>query len=213
LGLVAVTLAGLAGIGLHLFLPPAAGNSPQASPPAAESSPPASVAGAARPAKWAVAMDLPGCPNLHRLAPGVYRGAQPTAEGMKELKKLGVRTIVNLRSFHSDRDEMKAAGVEFDYEHITMKAWHAEDKEIVRFLRIATDEKRRPVFFHCQHGADRTGTMCASYRIAVQGWDKKEAMREMQEGGYGFHGVWQNLLRYIQELDFEEIKRRVKTSE
>ncbi len=36
------------------------------------------------------------------------------------------------------------------------------------FLRIVTDPKRVPVLVHCQAGADRTGTMCAVYRIAVR---------------------------------------------
>jgi len=35
------------------------------------------------------------------------------------------------------------------YEHITMKAWHAEEKEIVRFLKIVTNKNNQPVFVHC----------------------------------------------------------------
>lgn len=42
-----------------------------------------------------------------------------------------------------------------------MKAWHPGHKEIVRFLRIVTSPRRIPVLVHCQHGADRTGTMTA----------------------------------------------------
>ena len=43
---------------------------------------------------------------------------------------------------------------------------------------------------HCQQGADRTGTMMAFYRIAVQGWPKDDAIAEMKNGGYGFHSIW-----------------------
>jgi len=155
---------------------------------------------------WAAPLTRGGLPNLHKVSATLYRGAQPTAEGMRELKKMGVKTVVNLRSFHSDRDEIGQTPLA--YEHITMKAWHAEDKEIVRFLRIVTDESRTPVFVHCQHGADRTGTMCAIYRIAVEGWTKGEAIREMTEGGYGFHEGWQNLIEYIRKLDIQDTKRR-----
>ena len=63
------------------------------------------------------------------------------------------------------------------------------------------------MFVHCQHGSDRTGTMCALYRIAVCGWTKEDALKEMQEGGFGFHGVWQNLLDFINKLDIEKIKQ------
>jgi len=159
-----------------------------------------------RPKTWAAPIEKAGLPNLHKVDEGIYRGAQPTAEGMEALKEMGVRTVINLRSFSSDRDEIGKTGLQ--YEHIYMKAWHAEDKEVVRFLQIVGDEARRPVFFHCKHGSDRTGMMCAIYRIAVQGWTKDEAIREMAEGGYGFHAVWKNLKTYIEKLDIEEMKRR-----
>lgn len=158
-----------------------------------------------RPATWAAPMERDGVPNLHKVSASLYRSAQPTGLGMQEIQKLGVKTVINLRSFHSDRDELQ--GTDLAYEHLYMKAWHPEREEAVRFLRIATDPARQPVLVHCQHGADRTGTMCAIYRIVVQGWTKEEAVREMTEGGYGFHEIWQNLPAWIDELDMESLQR------
>ncbi len=158
-----------------------------------------------RPVSWAQPVKLDGVPNLHKVSDNLYRSAQPTAQGMKNLNQMGIETIVNLRSFHSDRDEIGETGMA--YEHIYMKAWHPERKEIVRFLQIVTNPKRTPVLVHCLHGADRTGTMCAVYRIAVQGWPKEEAVREMTEGGFNFHAVFDNLPAWIQDLDVESIKK------
>ena len=126
---------------------------------------------------------------------------------MAELKKMGIRTVINLRAFHSDRDEIGETGLA--YEHIYMKAWHPEDEDVVRFLQIVTDEDRTPVFVHCEHGADRTGAMCAVYRVIVEGWSTDEAVREMTEGKFGFHGAWENLADYLNELDLDDIRRRV----
>ncbi len=160
----------------------------------------------ARPAEWAVALnESDDLPNAFRITKSLYRGAQPTAQGMRDLEKMGVRTIVNLRSFHSDRSLIK--GTKLDYEHIYMKAWHPEYKELVKFLKIVTDKKRTPVFFHCQHGADRTGTMCAVYRMAVQDWTADAAIEEMTKGGYNFHAVFQNLLDYVKSLDIERLRK------
>lgn len=161
--------------------------------------------------KWAERIELPGLPNLHKVSDELYRGAQPTAEGMKQLEKLGVKTVVNLRFLHSDRDEIKDAGL--TYEHIYMTPSNIEDKDVVRFLRIVTDGSRTPVFVHCQHGADRTGTMCAIYRIAVQGWSKESAIEEMTKGGFGFHSIWQNLPDYINKVNIEGIKQKANISE
>jgi protein tyrosine phosphatase (PTP) superfamily phosphohydrolase (DUF442 family) len=158
-----------------------------------------------RPASWAQPIRLDGVPNLHQVSTNLYRSAQPTAQGMRNLKQKGIQTVVSLRSFHSDRNEIGKTGL--GYEHIYMKAWHPEHKEVVRFLQIVTNPRRTPVLVHCQHGADRTGSLCALYRIAVQGWTKEEALREMAQGGFGFHEVWKNLPSWIENLDIESIKK------
>ena len=158
----------------------------------------ASTPTANRPETWAQPVKLAGVPNLYRISGELYRGDQPSPQGMQNLKNLGLKTIINLRSFHSDRDEIGDTGLA--YEHIYMKAWHPEEEDVVRFLKIVTDPKRAPVLVHCQHGADRTGTMIAVYRIVVQGWSKAEAIREMTEGGFGFHRIWSNLPKWIQEI-------------
>ena len=159
-----------------------------------------------RPGKWAQPIRMKGVPNLHKVSDHLYRSAQPTAEGMGNLKKMGVGTIVSLRSFHTDRDEIGNTGLA--YEHIYMKAWHPEEEDIVRFLQIVTRPQKGPVLVHCQHGADRTGAMCAVYRIAIQGWTQEEAVKEMTEGGFGFHEAWVNLVPWINKLDIGKIKRQ-----
>lgn len=157
-----------------------------------------------RPAAWAKPIELEGVPNLHKVSDTLYRSAQPTAIGMQNLKAMGIKTVINLRSFHSDRDEL--AGTDLSYEHLTMKAWHPEYKEAVRFLEIVTDPDNAPVLVHCQHGADRTGTMCAIYRITVQGWSKENAIKEMTGGGFNFHDIWINLPEWINNLNINDLK-------
>jgi protein tyrosine phosphatase (PTP) superfamily phosphohydrolase (DUF442 family) len=194
----------LASAGAAASAEPSPGAAPQAdNRPAAQAGVQASPR---RPANWAQPLQVSGLPNLHKVSNDLYRCAQPTAEGIKNLRSLGIKTVVNLRAFHSDA--AVAGDTAILHEHIAMNAWQPKEEEVVRFLRIAADPKRVPVLVHCQHGADRTGMMCALYRIAVQGWSKEEALREMQEGGFGFHGVWQNLIRYVDGLDIERIKQK-----
>jgi len=161
--------------------------------------------------EWAKPLNKPGLPNLHKVSDDLYRGAQPTAQGMKQLKQMGVKTVINLRSFHSDRDKIGETGLA--YEHMYVKAWHPEDKEVVRFLQIVTDPDRIPAFVHCQHGADRTGTMCAIYRIVVEDWSREEAIEEMIEGGFGYHKIHANLPKYIRRLDLDDIVKRAGITE
>lgn len=163
---------------------------------------------ALRPPEWAEPLKLVGVPNLHRVSEDLYRSAQPTKKGMIHLKALGIETIVNLRSFHSEGDEIGETGLA--YEHIYVKTWHPEEKEVVRFLQIVANPRRTPVLVHCQHGADRTGTMCVVYRVLMQGWSLDDALTEMKQGEFGFHGIWVNLEPWIRKLDLGVIKTRAK---
>ena len=159
---------------------------------------------AERATNWAARLEQPGVPNLHRVTTNLYRSAQPTAEGMRAAAKLGIKTVISLRAFHSDKDELESTTLRT--ERIYFKTWHPEDEDIVRFLKIVSNTNAGPFLVHCQHGSDRTGTMIAVYRLAVQGWTKEEAIKEMTGGDFGFHEMWKNLVNYLKALDVEAIR-------
>ncbi len=154
---------------------------------------------------WAQPLEIEGVGNFHKVSQDLYRGAQPTSEGMKNLEKMGIKTVFNLRSLHSDRDEL--SGTNLGYEHLTMKTWHPEHREFIHFLKVLSDPNKTPVFVHCQRGSDRTGTMCAAYRVVIQGWTKQQALDEMTRGGFGFYPGWDDLTTYIENLDTEAVKK------
>jgi hypothetical protein len=173
---------------------------------------PASVG--ARPASWATpVVAAAGLPNLHRVNATLYRSAQPTREGFVLLgahpgltgTDQPIRTVLSLRAFNDDTPLVPAT-TGLRLEQIRFKTWHPEDEDVVTFLRIVTTPALQPVLVHCQHGADRTGTMVAIYRVAVEGWSKEQAMDEMVNGGFGYHPIWRNLPRYIEGLDIAAIK-------
>lgn len=158
-----------------------------------------------RPVEWAVPMELTGAGNLHKINDYLYRSEQPSRQGMINLEKIGIKTIINLRPFHSDSDELK--GTKLFSEGIKIKTWHIEDEDVIRFLKIIRKRENGPFLIHCQHGADRTGVMSAMYRIVEQGWSKDAAIREMVYGGYGFHSLWSNIINYVKNVDTVKIKR------
>ena len=156
--------------------------------------------------QWASEVKRPGLPNLYQVTTNLYRGAQPTARGMEQLKAMGIKTVINLRTFHSDKD--KVAGTGLKSVRFESEPWHSEQEDVVRFLIVVTDTNNLPAFVHCQRGADRTGMMCAMYRITVCGWTKPQAIAEMKNGGFGFNPLWKNIVRFIEKADVAEIKRQ-----
>jgi protein tyrosine/serine phosphatase len=159
-----------------------------------------------RPVNWATKLERPGLSNFYEVTTNLYRGAQPTVQGMTELKAMGIKTVLNLRSFHSDTHLVSSG--EFKLARLHMKPWHAEDEDVVAFLKIAGDTNNLPVFVHCQRGADRTGMICAMYRVIFCGWTRDAALEEMKEGGFHFNRDWQNLVNYVRQVDVEMLKKR-----
>jgi len=167
----------------------------------------ASAALAERPATWAEPVPGTGVKNLNRVTPQLFRSAQPDAAGMREIEKLGVRTVINLRDLSDDKDETH--GTKLRLRRIKMDTWHIEDEDIVRVLAMLRRKGDGPFLVHCRHGSDRTGVACAMFRIVEQGWSREDAIREMKDGGFGFHPLWKNIPRYLAKVDVAKIRRGV----
>jgi protein tyrosine phosphatase (PTP) superfamily phosphohydrolase (DUF442 family) len=140
---------------------------------------------------------VPG--NMGEVVPGLYRGAQPGPEGFAYLSKIGVKTVISLcDETRYDAKWAPAAGLRTIA--IPIDGFAApSDSQTRAFLKVATNPANGPVFFHCVHGADRTGTMAACYRIAVQGWSADQAIGELSK--YGFNTSAElDKLQYIKDF-------------
>jgi len=149
-----------------------------------------------------------GAGNLYKVTDYLYRSEQPIEEGMRNLKKLGIKTIINLRAFYSDAYKIKETGLRV--EELSVNVWHIEDADVVRVLRIIRKRENGPFLIHCSYGADRVGVMIAMFRVMEQGWTKEDAIEEMVHGGYGFHPLWFLIVRYVKHADVEKIRKRVE---
>jgi protein tyrosine/serine phosphatase len=161
-----------------------------------------SCAASERDPKWAEPVEVGGALNLHKVTEGLYRGAQPSREGLANLAGMGVKTVINLRAFHGD--DLK--GLSLREIRVPMHAWNPESEDVVRVMKILSDDSGGPYLVHCQHGADRTGMIIAVYRMVIQGWPRDEAIREMTDGGYGFHAVWAEIPKFLKTVDIDKIK-------
>ena len=183
---------------------------PGSQPPPDKAAAGLQAAGSGRPAPWAVPVTgKNGLPNLFKVNDVLYRGAQPNRKGYAELKAMGIKTVVDLRLLHSEREKTEKNGLR--YVRLPEITWDEKDQDVIDFLRVVTDPGNQPVFVHCHHGSDRTGAMIAAYRVIVQGWSKEEALKEMTAGGYGFHLMWKSLVKLIQDLDVEKIRKSLET--
>jgi protein tyrosine/serine phosphatase len=143
--------------------------------------------------------DTTDLPNFHPVAPAIWRGAAPTDAGLKQLKTLGVKTIIDLRIAPKTvkKEGITARAMGFNFINLPMGADPPTQKEVATLLATLKQAPQSPVYVHCQHGADRTGCMIGIYRVTQQGWTFPKAYAEMRHDG--FNPRWVKLREAVQE--------------
>jgi uncharacterized protein (TIGR01244 family) len=129
--------------------------------------------------------------NFGKVNENYYRGSQPDAEQFARLKRLGIKTVIDLRkdSVSEAPEWVRAAGMQ--YINIPMKASRpATPEQTDYFLKLVNDPANWPVYVHCKGGRHRTGALTAIYRITHDGWTADQAYKEMKEYDFehGFFG-------------------------
>ena len=130
----------------------------------------------------------------------LWRGAQPDAPGLEQLAKLGAARIINLRMADDvvPGEEATARRLGLDYENIPLPGFSAPDDAAVARVLALIATSPAPVFLHCEHGADRTGTIIACYRIRHDGWTVERALAEAQQ--YRMSAWEFGMRRYVKEF-------------
>ena len=133
-------------------------------------------------------MAVSGIKNFGKVNEYLYRGSQPKEEGIEELKKLGIDTIVDLRGERQglmEKERAHAESLGMRLVSIPGTGWTApRDAQIAQFFSLTSETPRRKIFVHCWFGGDRDGMFVAAYRIAFDGWTAEEAVHEMRAFHY-----------------------------
>jgi tyrosine-protein phosphatase SIW14 len=129
---------------------------------------------------------IEGVRNFHKVDDRVYRGAQPTSEGFRNLAKLGVKIVVDLREGggRSLNEEKLVAADGMRYVAFPLNGWGAPTlANVTKVLDLLEDASTGPVFVHCKRGADRTGSVIACYRVEHDRWRNAQALAEARSLG------------------------------
>lgn len=137
-------------------------------------------------------------PLFHRMNANYIRGAEPGTGGVEILSRLGVKSVVDLRSEY-DRTERVGKECErlgLHYYRCPLSVWDPPtDAETDSFLAIVSDQSNAPVFVFCADGLNRTGEMTAIYRVQHDHLTPEQAVKEMDD--LGFSPYYYSLRSYV----------------
>ncbi len=118
----------------------------------------------------------------------VYKsGAMPPAQMAAVAKKLGLRTVVDFRTYRPGQDSTNTTPLEnIDAEREALAAEGIRhihlptpqvpsDATVGKFLAVMADPANRPILIHCYHGVGRTELFAALYRMEFEGWSNDKA--------------------------------------
>jgi protein tyrosine/serine phosphatase len=141
-----------------------------------------------------------GILNFGKVSNTLFRGAQPDSDGIKNLAHLGVKTIINLRMpddvWKPEASEAQANGIL--YTNVPLRGLGRPATGQITNLLALIQSLPGPVFIHCEHGCDRTGTIVACYRIQHDQWTMKDALLEANK--YGLSRLERGMRKFIADF-------------
>ena len=152
---------------------------------------------------FAEGIHVPGVPDFGKVNDFLYRGAQPKDDGVEQLKRFGIDTVVDLRSelhglIANERQRAESLGIR--YINLPGSGWATpKDEEIAQFFSLIDEQPKRKIFIHCWLGGDRSGMFIAAYRIAFDGWSPQQTIQEMRSFHY-LHFWHPNMARWVKRF-------------
>lgn len=124
--------------------------------------------------------------NFGQVNDHLYRGGEPSEEGMRDLGRLHIVLDIDLREASPATEaEGRIAGIlGMQYVNVPFAPLSAPTPDQVRrVLALMDPDDAGRIFVHCRRGKDRTGTIVACYRVQHDSWDNHRAALEADSYG------------------------------
>ncbi len=124
--------------------------------------------------------------NFLPLTENLLSSGMPTAEQMKVVAEAGVKVVVNLAPFESERDLANEGtlveSLGMKYVNIPVNWESPTRKNLEEFFKVMDTNKKDKVLVHCRANYRASGFI-ALFRIKRLGWKPEEALKDL-------HRIW-----------------------
>ncbi len=139
---------------------------------------------------------------MKRVHSNLWRGPRPT--DLREMKRLGFKRVISLQSGVEDRwtntlaEQQRRQAKDFgiDYIYVRCRNWLPPTAAQVSRVMLLLKWFNIKTYIHCHSGVDRTGFMCAVYRMSAEQWPFAAAYQEWKaEGRHWWFWWWKPFLK------------------
>lgn len=148
--------------------------------------------------------------NFGKVADDVYRSNHPTERRLEKMKKLGVKSVLNLRGestlapYLIEKESLEKLGIALVNAKVYARKAPTRDEMLHLIKCFRTIEK--PFLMHCKSGADRAGLAAALYLMIIEGAPLREARKQLSPRYIHFRFTKTGIVDHI--LDMYEAETR-----
>lgn len=148
---------------------------------------------------------LTGCRD-GQIDEGCYWGPIPSEKRLKELKQIGIKTIVLCRLNSLKKEKKMTEDLGMNYVHIPTGLFVSPPEEgIEKFVEVARNPALRPLYICDQVARDRTQFYAGIYGMVAEKWSADQASNQMYRNGLRHWWPWFYKYRRIIKDDEGEI--------
>lgn len=116
---------------------------------------------------------------VEQVTPNLYRGQDPKASQLYELKQKGIKTIISLRTNPERKKAELCKKLGMNWYQIKTGVFKTPtDEQFDEFRKIVDDPKNQPCYTSCEIDMDRTGVYIAAYRMVEEHWTTTQMVNE-----------------------------------
>lgn len=126
--------------------------------------------------------DIAGISTFAQLETTIACGGATKAEAVPELKKMGFKSVINLRQpseagaeVEAEGEAVRAAGL--IYVNLPFNVQSPDPNLIDNFIAAVTAPANQPAYVHCAAGG-RAAALWMIKRVKADGWDEARALEE-----------------------------------
>ena len=126
--------------------------------------------------------EIAGISTFAQIETTIACGGSTKPEAIQEIKKMGFKSVINLRlaseegaQVEAEGEAVKAAGM--NYVHLPFNMQSPDPQLIDNFIAAVTLPANKPAYVHCAAGG-RAAALWMVKRVKADGWDEARALEE-----------------------------------